>query len=81
MKSDLKRLTINYLGKGTVCIDSRELSFMYNDPKQCLKEEFWKDCRYFGGLQCNYEEGTEKYKELESKLCDIAESLLKQIEE
>lgn len=32
--------------------------------------------RYFGGLQCNFEEGTEEYKQIENILCDILDKFL-----
>jgi hypothetical protein len=41
-----------------------------------LKEENQKDYRYLGGLQCEYSDDTKEYKEIESYLIKLAESVL-----
>jgi hypothetical protein len=78
---NIKRLTINYLGTGSIQIDNRELSFVYNQPDQFVKDEFKGKYINFGGLQCKYKNGTQEYEELYSYLLDLAETIIKKIEE
>lgn len=76
LKSELlKNLEINKLGT-TIMINSKEFSFCYTKADSIVKEEFKGQYRYFGGLQCNFNEGSPEYKYLEGWLCDICENLL-----
>ena len=72
----LKRITIDKLDNISVCISNKQFQFAYNTV-DVLKDEYKDKCRYFGGLQCNYEQGSEMYKLLEDKLVEIAEAVLK----
>ena len=69
----LKRYRIDKLDDCTVFISNREFNFSYTS----VKPEYKDNHRYFGGLQCNYEENTIEYKNLENWLCEIAENTLK----
>jgi hypothetical protein len=40
-----------------------------------------KPPQWFGGLQCNFEHDSKEYKELETKLVNLAETILKEIKE
>jgi len=72
----LKNYNISKLDKITVSIYNNDFSFMYTIADAVCKEEFKGKYRYFGGLQCNYEEDSTTYKELEKELCIIAERAL-----
>ena len=60
----------------TVFIKNNHLVFSYTPYNDIAKEEYKDKYRYIGGLQCNYEENTEEYKQLEQWLCEIAEKIL-----
>ena len=60
----------------TISIKSKHFMFTYIPPNDIVKEEYKDQYRYFGGMQCNYEEDTEEYKQLEQWLCEIAEKIL-----
>lgn len=76
LNKELEHLTINVI-KDTVFIQNKKINFSYTAVKKLIKEEFQEQYRYFGGLQCNFENDSDDYKVLENKLCDIAESILK----
>ena len=40
-----------------------------------------KPPEWFGGLQCNFEQNSKEYKELETKLVNLSETILKEIKE
>ena len=74
----MKHISINIIAK-SVTIKSDDFSFMYdkelsNDPRANELNDIY---RYYGGLQCNFDDNSEDYKELEKKLCMFSNSLLK----
>ncbi len=72
----LNKYRIDKLGSNTVFIQNRYFNFSYTIADTVVKEEFKGQYRYFGGLQCEYEQGTEEYKNLEKWLCELAENTL-----
>lgn len=72
----LKRISIEKLDDVTVIIHSKSISFSFTLANAVCKDEFKDKYRYFGGLQCNYEVGSEMYILLEKRLCLVAESVL-----
>jgi len=72
----LKKYRVDKLDDKTVFISSKRFYFSYTIANSVVKEEYKNQYRYFGGLQCEFEEGTEEYKLLESWLCEIAEQIL-----
>jgi hypothetical protein len=75
-KDILKRYELNKLDDNTVFIQSRDFNFSYTKADSVVKDELKGQYRYFGGLQCGYEEGSNEYKILEKWLCEIAENSL-----
>ncbi len=75
----LNNLTINKLDNETIFISNNHFNFSYTIVNTFVKDEFKNKYRYFGGLQCNYAKGSEKYKNLEKWLCEIAENLFNYI--
>jgi len=72
----LKGYTITKLDDVTVFIKSKDFDFSYTVANSLVKEEFKDQYKYFGGLQCNYNESSVEYKQLEKWLCEIAEMIL-----
>jgi len=72
----LKRISIEKLDDVTVIIHSKNISFSFTLANAVCKDEFKDKYRYFGGLQCNYEVGSEMYILLEKRLCLVAENVL-----
>ena len=72
----LKYLTINKIGDDNVFIQNKYFNFYYQIADTIVKEEYKGKYRYLGGLQCYYNEGSEEYKNLEKRLCEIAEKIL-----
>lgn len=72
----LKRIVIDKLDNVTVMINNKEISFSYTIADSIVKDEFKGKYKYFGGLQCNYEVGSEMYILLEKRLCLVAENVL-----
>ena len=70
-----KRLTIEKLDDISVLIYNKHFNFSYMSI-MALKKENQKDYRYLGGLQCEYSDDTKEYKEIESYLIKLAESVL-----
>jgi|APGre2960657404_1045060.scaffolds.fasta_scaffold569224_1 hypothetical protein len=70
-----KRLTIEKLDDISVLIYNKHFNFNYMSI-MALKKENQKDYRYLGGLQCEYSDDTKEYKEIESYLIKLAESVL-----
>lgn len=75
-KDLLKNYTLTKLDDKTVFIRNKFFEFSYTNADDIVKEEFKGQYRYFGGLQCEFEEGTEAYKNIETWLCEIAEKAL-----
>lgn len=71
-----KRLAITKIDDRTIFIGGKEFQFSYTIANSVVKDEFKNKYRYFGGLQCNYDEESEEYKNLEKWLCDLAEIIL-----
>ena len=71
-----KRLTVEKLDDISVLIYNKHFNFSYMSI-MALKKENQKDYRYLGGLQCEYSDDTKEYKEIESYLINLAESVLK----
>jgi hypothetical protein len=72
----LKSYILTKLDPKTVSIKSRDFDFFYMDSRDIVKPEFKDSYRYFGGLQCNYHNGSPEYKELERWLVELAEQVL-----
>ena len=72
----LKSYKLDKLNNNTVFIQNEHFNFSYTAPGSIVKEEYRDQCRYFGGLQCNFSEGSEKYKNLENWVCELAERSL-----
>ena len=72
----LKNIHIYVFDENSLTIQGRDFLFSYYVPK-VVKEEFRKDTRYYGGLQCQFQEGTEDYVMLENELIELAEKILK----
>ena len=60
-----------------ISIKSYDFNFVYQVADTIVKEEFKGKYRYFGGLQCGFDEGTPDYIQLEKWLIEIAELILK----
>jgi hypothetical protein len=67
----LKRLSIEKLDDITVFIQNRYFNFAYT--KSLIPNE------WYGGLQCDFLDGTAEYKVLEKWLIEIAETTLKTV--
>jgi hypothetical protein len=72
----LKKYRIDKLDESTVFISSKEFDFAYTIAKDIVKDEYKDRYRYFGGLQCNYHQDSEEFKNLENWLCEMAELVL-----
>lgn len=75
-KELLKDYKIDKLGN-TFFMQNKHFNFCYTIPSSVLKPEFVEGVRYFGGLQCNFQQDTQEYKNLENWLCEIIEKLIK----
>lgn len=78
-KEILKNLEINKIDN-TVFINNKHFQFSFTKADDVVKDEFKGQYRYFGGLQCNYDENSQEYKNLENYLCGISEFLLSYID-
>lgn len=76
-KEILKAYRIDKLDDNTVFINNKDFNFSFTKIDSIVKEEFIGQYKYFGGLQCNFKEGSEQYKNLEKWLIEIAEFILK----
>ncbi len=72
----LQRLRIDKLDNSTVFIQNRYFNFSYTYAAEILREEHKDKYRYFGGLQCDYPEGSDNYRNLENWLIELAEKVL-----
>ena len=75
-KEILKRYKIHKLDDISVCIENKHFFFSYTSADSVCRHDLIGKYRYFGGLQCNYHDESQEYKELENALCDIAEIIL-----
>lgn len=75
-KELLKQFRIDKLGSDTVFITNRHFNFSYTIADTVVKDEYKGKYKYFGGLQCDYNESSEEYKNLEKWLIEIAEKIL-----
>lgn len=71
----LNNLRIDKMGEHTVFIQNKYFNFSYTNPDLYIRDELKTQYRYFGGLQCEFDEDSEDYKRLENYLCGIAESI------
>lgn len=78
MKAEILNNTRINVITNTVFMFSPDFNFTYTPADDIVKDEYKGKYRYFGGLQCNYEQGSDEYKALENKLCDVAEAILNQ---
>lgn len=77
MEELFKRYALTKLDNETVHISSRDnFDFCYTIADAVVRKEYIGQYRYFGGLQSNFEEGSEDYINLEEKLCLMAEKAL-----
>lgn len=72
----LRNYQVTKLDNNTVFIKSKSFEFSYTEANSVVKEEFKDQYRYFGGLQCNHNQDSVEYKQLEKYLCEIAEFIL-----
>lgn len=72
----LSKYRIDKVGNTTVFMQNKFFNFSYTIADSVVKDEYLGKYRYFGGLQCEYDESTEEYKNLEKWLCEIAEYIL-----
>lgn len=72
----LKDYTLNKMGNDTVFIRNKHFNFSYTIADNIVKDEYKGQYRYFGGLQCGFNENSIEYKNLENWLCKIAEFTL-----
>ena len=75
-KDVLKRYELNKLDDNTIFIQSKEFNFSYTKADSVVKDEFKGVYKYFGGLQCGFNEESNEYKILEKWLCELAENNL-----
>jgi len=59
--------------------DDKSLSINCNDFSLSYFKTNYPE--WFGGLQCNFEQDSKEYKELETKLVNLAETILNEIKE
>jgi hypothetical protein len=67
---------IQILTGETVIINCDRFMFSYTPADNVVKDEFKGQYKYFGGLQCEFEEASTSYKLLEERLCGIAQLAL-----
>lgn len=72
----LNQYRVDKLDESTVFISNKHFNFSFTVADHVIKPEFIGQFRYFGGLQCNFNEGSQEYKRLEGWLCEIAEKIL-----
>lgn len=72
----IKTMRIDKLSNDTVFIQNKYFNFSYTIADSVVKDEFKGQYRYFGGLQCDFEQGSEDFKNLEKWLIEIAERVL-----
>jgi hypothetical protein len=68
----MKNINIMVFNEISLSIRNDEFNFAYFRTKPP---------EWFGGLQCNFEQDSKEYKELETKLVNLAETILKEIKE
>ena len=73
----LNQFRIDKIGTDTVFIQNKFFNFSYTVADSVVKEELKGKYKYFGGLQCDFEQGSEEYKNLEKWLIEIADITLK----
>lgn len=73
----LNSFRLDKLGNDTIFIQNKYFNFSYTVADSIVKDEFKGKYKYFGGLQCNYDEESENYKNLEKWLIELAEKYLK----
>ena len=76
-KEMLKNYRADRIDDQTVFIKNSHFLFSFTKADSVVKDEFKDQYKYFGGLQCNFKEGSEDYKNLEKWLIEIAEFILK----
>lgn len=69
-------MTVTVVNPHSVAIDSPKFAFVYNDPDYYLKPEAREGAINFGGLQCQFQEGTKEYKELYIQLIVITKAAI-----
>ena len=72
----LSNYRVDKLDENTIFVQNRHFNFSYTVADSIVKEEFKGKYEYFGGLQCNFEKGSENYKNLEKWLIEICRKLL-----
>lgn len=75
-KEILKSYKIDKLDDQTLFISNSHFQFSYTKADDIVKQEYKGLYKYFGGLQCNYSEDTENYKNLETWLIELADKIL-----
>ena len=69
-------MQVTVINPHSVAIDSPEFQFIYNDPEYYCAPEHIQGAINFGGLQCQFKEGTKEYKELYIQLIVIAKAAI-----
>ena len=72
----MQNIDIHKLDESCVSIMGDNVSFFYQIADAVVKEEFKGEYRYFGGLQCNYLDGTDEYTQVEKITMEMAEKEL-----
>ena len=72
----IKIMRIDKLDDTTVFIQNKYFNFSYTKIDSVIKNKYKGQYRYFGGLQCEFEENSEDFKNLENWLIEIAEKVL-----
>ncbi len=75
-KEIFKSYVVNKLHENTVFIRNNYFDFAYTIADSVVKDKFKGKHRYFGGLQCNYNNESPEFKNLENWLIEIAERTL-----
>ena len=79
MREMFEQFHIDVMGT-TVMAHGKEFDFFYTPADdKIIKPEYQGTFRYFGGLQCGYDSDSHEYRQLENRLCDLAEAVLKEI--
>ena len=72
----LQSYKLDKMDSSTVFIQNNHFNFSYTIADSVVKDEHKGQYRYFGGLQSNFKKDSEKYKNLEKWLCELAEQAL-----
>jgi len=72
----MQGIDIHKLDDSCVSIMGDNVSFFYQVADKVCKKQFIGEYRYFGGLQCNYLDGSHEYAKVEKIMIAMAEKEL-----